>query len=89
MHVSFVGGGDHPTDDGRLLVATGPVKYVYFTVLGQLGRTVEQSVLWRRPLIFGMRKAEIFASLVKALAVGQPLYFSPELARHCSTLLVA
>jgi hypothetical protein len=23
----FVGGGDHPTDDGRLLVATGPVNY--------------------------------------------------------------
>jgi hypothetical protein len=54
------------------------------TVLGQLGRTVEQSVLWRTPLIFCMRKAEIFASLVKALAVGQPSYFSPELARHCT-----
>ena len=47
------------------------------TVLGQLGRTVEQSVLWRTPLIFCMRKAKVFASLVKALAVGQPSYFAP------------
>jgi hypothetical protein len=40
-------------------------------------------VLWRTPPDFCMRKAEIFTSLVKALAAGQPSYFSPELARYC------
>jgi hypothetical protein len=54
------------------------------------------SVLWCTLLIFCMRNAEIFASLVKVLAVGQPSYFSPDLARHymfqrpvCSTSAVS
>ena len=35
---------------------------------------------------FCVRNVEIFASFVKALAAGQPSYFSPELAMHCMPL---
>ena len=56
----------------------------HLTLLGRLGRTVGQSRLWRTPLVFCMRKAEISASLAEALAVGQPSYFSPDLARRCA-----